>query len=459
MSDFSALNTALSALMAQRRALDVTGQNIANVNTEGYTRQRVQLAALAGPVVPAIFARWQGAGQGVSVLGTQRLNDVFVEGRALVENGTNEQLTLSQTLLSRIEAAFGEPGDNGVASALSSFWSGWGDVANNPGDLAARSQLIERAKTLAGTFNHVDATLSSLWSSTREQLDSLVSDVNGTAKQVAELNQAILAASKSGLSPNELQDQRDLLVSHLAKTVGATARPGDGGVVDVFVGGTALVRGGDAHDIVATQAPGPGTTPTVSIVWSGDGYPVSVGSGQAAAMVQALNVDIPGYRTGLDHVVADLTAQVNTQHAAGFDLDGNAGAAFFTGTTAATVAVGVSDPRGVAASATPGGNIGADNALALADLGAGPSAPDAGYRTLIVQLGVAAQTATRRSSIQQAIVEQVDQMRASASGVSLDEEMANMVMYQHAYDGAARYLTAVDEVLDTLINHFGLVGR
>src|SRR5687768_15634212 len=187
MSNMSSLTTALSALYAQRRGLDVTGHNIANANTEGYTRQRVNLVGNGGPMEAAIFSRWTGVGQGVDVTGVERLRDAFLESRSIQEHAVLGELTTSQQLLARIELGFGEPSDMGLAAQLSDFYAGWGDVANNPTDLAARRALLESAQTLVSNIRGSAAQLDALRSDMVAQLHGQIDSVNEMAQAIAEL--------------------------------------------------------------------------------------------------------------------------------------------------------------------------------------------------------------------------------------------------------------------------------
>ena len=466
MGDFSGLNVALSALYAQRRALDVTGQNIANASTEGYSRQQVQLEAVGGPTIPAMWSRTDGTGQGVRVADVRRLRDQFLEARALTEHATGERLTAARTVLDGVQRLFGEPGDGGLQAQMAQLWSAFDDVANSPNDLATRNQLLERAQTLVTGFHQAATGLTDLWRTTRSQVSTLVQEVNATAGDIAALNGTIRTATQAGLPTNELADRRDVLVDRLARFVGATSRAGDDGSVDVFVGGTALVRGVSTEQLAigagsATELSGVPAS-TVGLVWSRDGYPASV-SGQVGGLLDGLNTVLPGYRDALDKVATTLASDVNTIHANGFDLTGAPGGAFFSGSTAADLAVAVTDPAQVAASsAAPGASgpsLDGSNAAALAELGTSTTGADAAYRSLVVDLGVRAQSAARRVDIQQGIVQQVDAARHAVSGVNIDEEAANLVQYQHAYQAAARYLTTVDQMLDTLITRTGVVGR
>ena len=255
MSTFSGLNIGLSSLLAQRRGLELTGHNVANSNTEGYTRQRVRLAADGGPITPAMHSRYTGAGNGVTVADTQRLRDAFLEGRAVLERGNDGSLRSQQTAFARVEGVFGEPSDSGVQSQLADFWSGWDDVANNPTDPAARSQLLQRATTLATGLNGAVDRLEAQWSGSHEQLAATVDEVNQTAAAVADFNKAIMSATRAGLDPNDLKDSRDLLVQKLAGSSGITVRPGADGSVDVELGRTRTRLG--RHRLPARRSAAP----------------------------------------------------------------------------------------------------------------------------------------------------------------------------------------------------------
>jgi flagellar hook-associated protein 1 FlgK len=319
---------------------------------------------------------------------------------------------------------------------------------------------------VAASVNQAATGLSSIWQSTREQLNTVVADVNNTAKNLAELNRTIKTGVQSGLTVNELMDQRDRLVTHLADLVGATSRTGDDGSIDVMVGGTALVRGSDAQALAVT-GPAQLTSPAtpVAIVWAKDGYPADVAGGQAAGMLDGLNLSIPTYMTRLDGVATTLRDKVNTLQAGGWDLNGAKGAAFFSGTSAKDLAVSITDPLQIAASGTGPDpvtgkpSLDGSNASTLAELAHDSGGADEVYRSFMVDLGVDVQSTNRRTDIQAGVFNQVDNARRSVSEVNTDEEAAHMIAFQHAYEGAARYLTAVDQMLDTLINRTGLVGR
>jgi flagellar hook-associated protein 1 FlgK len=469
VSTFSALNAATTALWAQRRALDVTGQNIANVNTEGYSRQRVDLQAIGGSVVPAFYSTSPGIGAGVSADEVTRIRDAFLEGRGHIETANSARMTVQSDAFGLVEDAFREPGKTGIQSLLSDVWNGFEDVANNPKDDAARAQVLQQLGTLVGGIHFSQEALGAQWGQTRENLEVLVKDVNASASTIAELNKAIKGAHQGGLPANDLTDQRDLLVMKLAGQVGATVRPGDNGVVDVIVGGMSLVAGSSANKLSVAGATDPdgitGPAGKPRIVTAVGNYTVPAG-GTAGGQINVLGDTIPYYRAQLDGIAGNLVTALNAQHQAGWDRNGVPGKPILTGTNATDIALAPLKPEEIAASAVgalppaaPTPNLDKGNADKIAALRDDPLGTDTNYRKMIVELGVQASVANRNLDIQSVITTQVDAARESVAGVNLDEEMTNMLSFQHAYSAAGRMITAIDETLDQLINRTGLVGR
>ena len=346
MSTFSGLNAATTALWAQRRALDVTGQNIANVNSEGYSRQRVDLQAIGGSVIPAFYSTSPGVGAGVSADSVTRIRDAFLEGRGHTEHANSARMTAEADALGLVEQAFREPGETGIQALLTDMWNGWEDVANNPKDDAARAQVIQQLDTLIGGLHFSHEALGSQWGQTRENLDVLVKDVNASATTIAALNKAIKGANQSGLPANDLADQRDLLITKLAGQVGATVQPGDHGVVNVVVGGMTLVSGSTVSKLAVEGAIGPDQIAVDGkprIVTESGGYTVRAG-GTAEGQMNALGEIIPGYRTALDGIAANLADSLNAQHVLGFDRNGAPGLPILSGTTAAGIQVAITKP-------------------------------------------------------------------------------------------------------------------
>jgi flagellar hook-associated protein 1 FlgK len=478
VSLFSSLNTASTALNAQQRAIDVTGQNVANVNTDGYSRQRVNMQSVGANAVPAIWSVSNQVGGGVDADDVIRIRDAFLEAQAQQAHSTTSNLTVQDASYTAVQQAFGEPGTTGIQSMMNNFWAGWSDIASNTTDSGARAQLLERAQTLVSGMHSAMGTLDEQWSESHDAAQTLLTDVNSTAQQIADLNQSIKQATQSNLPSNDLADKRDALVMHLSEQIGATSAQADDGTLTVVVGGISLVSGNNAIQLKlagANDAASAASTP-VSIITSPGGATVQAG-GTAAGQLATMNSIIPGYQGQLNGIAQQLADQVNAVHENGYDQNGNPGAAFFTDGSGGTVAVSaknitvaVTDPAQLAAAslskAAAGGQPSSDNANAdvLYQLRLGLPQPDGSYadgadaiyRKMIVSLGVQASSVSSSLNTNNALSTQVDASRESVSGVNIDEEMTNMLQYQHAYAAAGQLVSTISSMMDTLIN---MVGR
>lgn len=454
----SSLSIGLSALLAQRAALDTAGQNIANANTDGYTRQRVNLAATGGTTIPSFFSRYTGVGTGVAVAGVDRITDRFLQLRSLQEHAHDSSLQQTKLIMGQVELAFNEPSDTGIQAQLADFWSAWDDVANNPSDTSARAALLEKAQTVTAGFRQVASGMDDVSSTALNQVRNDTSEINNMASAVAKLNQGIQTAVNGGLQPNDLFDQRDQLLQKLTSLVGITTQDGPNGMVDVYVGGGPLVRGATSSTVHLDA------TAPASIRWDADNSPVNLGGGSDSGLLQAINVDIPKYRNALNTIATAFRDTVNAQHEQGVSLNSAPSptasnvdliipGGVATGTVdAATVSVANITPDQIAAAAVNGGRMDGGNALKMADLVSSPTGPDAAYRSLVGILGVDVQRANSQASIQGEVTKQTDAAAQAVSGVNIDEEMTNMLSFQHGYEAAAKFLSAVDSTMDTIIN-------
>jgi flagellar hook-associated protein 1 FlgK len=449
-SSFSGLTNALAALNAQRYGLDVTGQNIANANTPGYTRQRAEMGEV-GPVagVPTLYAT-QTSSSGVTVTGTSRLNDPVLDSRVRAEHGRNGQAQTVAASLSGVESLVDEPSDNGLVEQLNDFWNSWSALSNSPGGdangLSARGVVLQKGATVAASLNATAGALDRLTQSNSDQLDQTVVDINNAATSLAQLNGAIGVASATGASTNALADQRDSLLLKLADSAGATATLAGDGQVTVTLGGQTLVSGTTSNAVAVTAA----HQLTVG------GNPAGSAGGSAQGLLDALTTVLPGCAAQLDSVAAALSSTVNSAMSGGYDLSGNSGASFFSGSTAGTIAVAITDPTKIAASGVPGGNLDASTANAVAGFGTLAGGADSTYRSFVSGLASSVQSATQQATVQASVTTSVDAQ--SVSGVSFDEETTNLLTLQRSYQAASRVLTTVDETLDALINRTGRVG-
>jgi flagellar hook-associated protein 1 FlgK len=446
ISTFFGLQTALRGILAQQRALDVTSHNIANANTVGFSRQEATLVASPAYSYPSVSGDI-GPGQigsGVDVAEYQRVRDLFVDVQLRAQTmraGTYDALRRG---LDQVELALSEPSDTGLNTLLSRFWDAWQDVANAPENLATRQSLLQSAATLADGLRTLDTQLSTLAAQTAQNATMTLDEVNSVGRQILELNVRIANARAVGDQPNDLLDQRDLLVDRLAELGNVTATTGANDAIDVTFGGAALVTGVTSSATLAE-------TDLTSLT-----------AGKLAGLVQLRDTTLPGYRADLDAVAATLVTQTNALHATGFDLGGTTGRAFFApaGTSAATIALDpgvLGAPQNVAAAVAAGRVGDATVALQIAGL-RGAAGIDVAYQQLVTRVGADAQEATRTLANAQLLADALRDRRDEVSGVSLDEEMTNLLRFQRGFQASARALSAMDEMIELLVNRTGRVG-
>lgn len=519
-STFSGIEISKRSLFAQQTALQTTGHNVANANTQGYTRQRVNMVASL-PYEPASMTRSAvpgQLGQGVEFDQIKRVREKFLDTQFYDENKTLGEWTIRRDTLEKLEAIVNEPSDTGIRQVVEGFWSAWQDVSKEPDNLTARAALKEKALAMTDAFNHTGKQLDDLTTNLTDNISVKVSEANTMLKQVANLNNEIFKIEGLGNNANDLRDQRDLLVDNLSKIVNITSVDTTGGYT-LRMGSVELVNGInvttpiDASTVAANLKSGDLQSGEIyGMLVSRDQYldsykfqfnsmvkalvqgPVSITlpAGSVIPAGATLTGATPGTTLAADTKVT--VNGINGLHALGYTLEDppKSGIPFFTLKEGATefnansLTVNpeiVKKVANIAASSrtyvdTDGntkvvrGNN--DIALALASFqnqkfDFDPSSNgtplltsgtfDEFLRAIVGQLGVQSQEATRQTTNQQALVDQVDSRRQSVSGVSLDEEMADMIKYQHAYNAAARSLTTFDEMLDKVINGMGTVGR
>ncbi|WP_372593935.1 flagellar hook-associated protein FlgK [Actinotalea sp.] len=473
MSTFSGISTALSSLIAQRQALDVAGQNIANSNTVGYTRQRAETTSVPSTTVPSMFSTGTAAGNGTRVTGITRMGDVFLDARVRTATSSASYQTSRANTLAQVETSFTEPTDLGMASSLQQFWSGWQDVGNAPDSASARAVLLGQAAALTTTIGDGYRAVETQWSQLRATTATAVTQLNTTAASIADLNGQIRAISVSGGNANELIDQRDVLITSLSGLAGATTQAREDGTVDVLVAGNPLVTGSRAETVsilgATTMAGGIGQPPAgaadpVRLQWDRSGTPLVLEGGSVAAQVTDLGTSGPLASTATmwNDVATSLATAVNTLHQGGqgTGTPASTGLDFFSfasGLPAATgLSVAITNPSDVAAADPVKGALDGSWADRIAQLATATGGPDSLYRAFVVDLGVRTDTASQRATVLESTRSTAENLQLSGASVDLDEEATNMLAYQRAYEGAARVLTVMDEMLDTLINRMAV---
>jgi flagellar hook-associated protein 1 len=466
VSGFSSLNTAVTGLAAAQRAMDVAGQNIVNANTPGYARQRVQLGEVVSATSSSLFTGGGQAVGGVNVQSVTRMKDAFVEAARAAAGARQAALTSQTGALTGAQQLLAEPGRTGLQATMDAFYAAWHDLANNPKDVAAGSVVLQRGISVTDQLRAVANGIAGQWTTTHDALESVLTQANQAAKDLADVNSKIAAGLVAGRPVNELMDQRDVLARTLGTLIGGTATPGQDGQLSVSVNGVAIVAGATAQQFTLAGADTLGGAPAdpPRLMWGTTVVPVD--SGSAAGQLAVLGTDLPALAARVDAVATSLRDMVNAVHATGYAKDGSPGGDFFGGTGALTMTVVPTAPEQLAISPTPGtldGSIAmklgdlSDDRIAEASLGRpGPSAQ---WRDLTTLLGVRVQSLKNASDVQDSVVAAADAAVEADSGVNLDEEMTNMLQFQRAYQAAARVVTTIDEILDTLVNRTGTVGR
>lgn len=462
-SSFFGLTVASQALAAQQQALEVSSHNVANANTPGYSRQRAELVASPPYSYPgrgaSALAGQQGTGAEVARI--SRLRDAFTDHQIRGEQARlGDAQTRSETL-QRIEVVFDEPTERGLNSALARFWNAWHDLASQPETYALRANLIEEARGLTGVLKHQYQQVKTTQTDLNHQVRLQVTAVNDLAHRIADLNAQVVPLQAIGHEPNDLRDQRDQLLTELAQIVRVTSREQPNGQIQVWIQGQPIVAGDQVTE-VATGLDSAGMT---TVRWA-DGDRFDPGGGKLAALLDLRDRDLPGRLAALDQLATGLIAGVNAVHRTGYGLDNSTGLDFFTGTGVADLAVAPSvsgTPSKIAAAGQPGAAGDGSRALQIARLSQsaivnGATMADA-YQSFIARLSVDTRQAESLRQQQAATVDHLERRQRALSGVSLDEEAAQAVQLLHAYQAAARMITTIDEMLDTLINRTGVTGR
>ncbi len=469
---FFGLNIALRGLTAQRQALDVTSHNISNANTEGYTRQEAVLKA----TTDAGWGSIGRVGSGVEANEVRRVRDALLDRQIRNQMASLGSWETKDRYLEEIELVFNEPSDEGFNAQFSEFWGAWQDLSGSPDSYAARAGLAQTASVLTDLLRRDYQQMSDIREQVDTDIEAKVTELNGWLEDIAELNAQIANERSVGLDPNDLSDRRDLLLNELSKALKVDYEEGTDGSVTVRLNsasGETLVQGDDHYSLRRNGSMGAIQRSDGAGGWTD----ISPEDGELRGMLDTrdtvLNTSSNGSLANrLNELAKGLIELVNGYHTVGYAQDGTTtGVNFFSGSDALDIAVNstiVSDPTTIAA-ASAGGEAGnGEQALAIAqrlqtELGVPASSPtttvSGWYEAFIAKLGVDVQQAKTMFDNQQLLVDHLETNRESYSGVSLDEEAVNLIRFERAYQASARVMTAVDEMLEKLINGVGLVGR
>jgi len=458
VSTLSIIQVALSGLISQQRAIDVTSHNIANANTPGYHRQEAVFQTLPSyPQPGSMNGETKGLyGTGVEIQYVRRLQDAYVQQQL---RSTQQEVSRWNTMtdsLQQIET-FLSPGANlDLSAMLDRFFGSWQLLATHPEDLSSRLTVRSTAVNLADCLNNMTGELNYLGYQIQSDLQVKVDRVNQLADSLADLNAKIGMARADGNSPNDFLDQRDQVLRELSSIIGAGEMAIGDATGITALGGHPLVEGSQAFHMTVQAGDG-----GLQLAWE-DGVSVSGVGGEIAALIQIHDTTVPQYQSQLDTIAATLVSSVNALHATGVTMEDLPAGDFFIGDTAGSIHIAdaiMSSARNIAS--TTQADAPGDGSLAT-DIFALSKEPLIGAQTLnqtaqamLSQIGNEVQTAKMNSDVQTALLEQINARDLQTGGVSIDEEMTNMIVYQRAYQASARVLAMVDELIGDLLQQLG----
>jgi flagellar hook-associated protein 1 FlgK len=423
----NALSTALSGLRAAQLAMETASNNIANAGTDGYRRQRLDTKpAISRPTA------WGPMGTGVEVIGVSRSTDGFLDDRVRTTLGDFANLSTREDIGLGVEDGFGEP-SNGISSTLTRLWSAFADLATNPTDSGTGQQLLSTLGDVAGRINSVAGEIDSLSQDAVSRLSTEVDAVNDLSRRVAEINR-----QSGGSTPPDLADERDRALDELSRLVGAKAEPAADGSVRVTVNGMAIVDGDRSMDLRVDPA-----SPGVVLHPAG---PV-IGGGVVGGLQTAITKDLPGHLALLNNFATGLRDALNLQHSLNKKPDGTFGGPLLAG-TAGSMTVVVTNVSDLATANAAGGLQNGLGASALADL---RTSMDPAVRTMIGGVSNDVGRLSRSVTAAKVTSQAAAGSRDSVTGVNIDEEMTSLIASQRAYAAAAKVISTVDQMLDTLI--------
>jgi len=472
---FGTLNLASRSLQTQMAGVEIAGQNLANVNTPGYSRQRVIIQA-----GPAIQTGVGPEGSGASVQSIQQVVDTLLNGQIQKQasqtgywNAQQSALQSAQTALneylnsaSSTSSATGTGGaSSGLSAQMSTFFNALSGLATSPTSPAAQQAVVGAAQSLASAFQQIHTRLTSLQADQNTSLTNQVGSANQLLSDIAGLNDQIANSENStGGVANDLRDQRQQKLEALAGYLNFdSSTAADGSVTVTALGSQTLVSGNQVVNALKT-VPDPTTgqlqvwTTQYNNILTGVSYGLTSGSLEAA--VDARDGELATLQTNINALASNLISQVNTVHSAGFNASGGTGANLFAGTSAADIAVNQSiatNPSLLQASSVAGQSGNGSVAAALAALASTSVAAlnnqtfSASYSQSVAQLGTSLSNANNHVNSQTALANMLSSQRSSESGVNIDEEMTNLMMFQRAYQASAHVVSTVDQMIQTLL--------
>lgn len=464
---FGTLSLANRSLQAHRQAAEVTGHNLANVNNPAYSRQRVVLQTAAS--VRDLELGNQGTG--VDAVAIVQIRSTLLDRQIQSETSVRGSLEARKNALELAQAGVGQQINRGatvdtasgeqraLADNLSEFFKGFQSLASSPGSTSERQVLIIKSQDLTTQFHEVAGRLSALNDSLNQELRSDVEKVNNYLDEIARLNAQISNTEFAGRSPaNDLRDTRQQNIEELSKILRVDTSEQPDGTVTIAAGGVELVHGQNVSDTLELYNPGNGNP---LLRTHQGGTDITPTGGSIHGTLEVRDGELAAQRADLDLLASQLATQVNALHSAGYSLTGSTGANFFTGTTAATIEVNaslVANSSLIQTSSLPDAAGNNKVALGIAQLaskrldGLGNQTVLERYNQSVSRLGQALSSTNDEIADQDVVDRMLTTQRESVSGVSIDEEMTDLIRFQKAFEASAKLLTTVDEMLDVVMS-------
>ncbi len=458
------------SMMNSKTALHTVGHNIANKETEGFTRQRVELQTNE----PTGRGRLR-MGTGAKPVNVTRVNNPHLERQIAQEKSQLGFLDGQADAMVRVEQVYNEQLVEGLNSSISKFFNAVRELTANPESMAARTHVAESANFMAKDFNNANHSLQDIRRDLDERAKIEVFGINEITREIASLNEKIQAVELSGANANDERDRRDLLIKKLGEKINIRWAEGKGGQVTITAGNTAvLVSGYEAKELLAAGTPARGTKAEggVDIFYKSgpNAKPVAVtgqiNQGALGGILSIRDDFISEMLTGLDDMAHNLAGSVNELHRSGYNAYDRSGVNFFEAdldrqgaASRLKVSQGIlDDVARIAVAGQP--SAPGDNRIAnaISDLqfkkimGEGSAGIDEYYQSLVGRVGIVTDRISNEHETQSNMIKQLSNIRESISGVSLDEETTKMIEYQKTFDASAQLIRAADEMLDTVIN-------
>jgi len=440
---------ASQALDADQGALDATSNNIANQNTPGYSRE-IPVLTEADPTVEGNVTY----GNGVVLQQIQSVRDQVLQLQIADQNQQQGSAQAQYNALQQVQSLFSDP-TQGIGADFTAFFNSISQLSTDPSDMADRQSVLTAAQNLVGDFHSTEQNLDSIQSGLNQSVGQTVSQINTLTAQIAQLNVQVGQMEKLGQDPGTLGDQETELIQQLSQLTNVNQIQTENGLTLTTGSGTPLVVAGQSFALQTTS----GASGVTDIASQGQDITGSLQGGQLGGTLQIRDTVIPGLLGQLDNLASQFATSFNAAQASGYDLNGNAGQALFSDTSGAGAAsnltVALSDPSLIAASSdgTAGSDGNVSNLLAVQNqaLPSGESPLDT-YAGFVSLTGNLTSQANAEVTASTSSLTQLNNQLGSVSGVNLDEETTNLMNYQRAYEAAARIVTTVDELTQSVLD-------